>query len=179
MGLDNIDLFGYSMGGRLAIKLLFNYPKRFHKGIYLSIRPALFADERESRIQWEQKMMEELDKLSLEKWIENWYQLPIFTNFHPDPAFLERRYRLSKEEIKRQFTFFSVTKQPDFYPLLASTTNTHHFIYGENDPIKQRHLPLLNDLDAPVFTHLISNTSHNPHLQNPSSLSTLLKEILC
>jgi 2-succinyl-6-hydroxy-2,4-cyclohexadiene-1-carboxylate synthase len=79
LGMERIDLLGYSMGGRLALRLALAAPERVGALILESTSPGI-ADpaERATRRAADEALADRLERGGLEAFIDNWESQPLF-----------------------------------------------------------------------------------------------------
>ena len=101
--LDNLKiekcyLFGYSMGGRLALYLAINFPTRFEKIILESASPGLKSKvERSLRYESDLKLAYKLENSKYENFLSSWYSQPLFESLRQHNNFEKvRKRRLEK-----------------------------------------------------------------------------------
>lgn len=168
-------LVGYSMGGRIAMRLKTQYPDRFVKTVIISAHPGL--DESEKQKRWEQDLahVKELREGGLQQFLTSWYKSPIFAQFRECAAFDAIIKERSKKEIEPLAALLlqeSVAKQPSYWEAIAGA----HFLIGEEDSKYRALIPRLERAGAK--THIAKNCGHVLHLENPSWCRQQLEENL-
>jgi 2-succinyl-6-hydroxy-2,4-cyclohexadiene-1-carboxylate synthase len=92
-------LFGYSLGGRLALGLLARYPKRFARAVLVSAHPGLLNEaERSERRLHDQRFIRMLSEEGLAAFVAAWEKQPLWHTQHALPESLKaekRRERLA------------------------------------------------------------------------------------
>lgn len=102
--LDNLWLYGYSMGGRLAQNLFLSSPDRFSGLILESTHCGIYdAGKRQKRQTLDEKRAKEIES-DFEMFIKKWIKLPLFES--PDGA--------------KEFNYKSIIKQQDPALMAAS-----------------------------------------------------------
>lgn len=81
LGLRQVDLLGYSMGGRVALALAATYPGRVNKLILESASPGLSdPTDRRARMMSDESLAELIEQNGLEAFVEQWSRLPLFAS---------------------------------------------------------------------------------------------------
>lgn len=79
--LEQINLLGYSMGGRLALYLAVNYPQRIHKLILESASPGLKTEaEQAERRQRDEALADRIEADGMEAFVDYWESLPLWAS---------------------------------------------------------------------------------------------------
>ncbi|MFE8703299.1 2-succinyl-6-hydroxy-2,4-cyclohexadiene-1-carboxylate synthase [Cytobacillus sp. FJAT-54145] len=79
MGLERVDLLGYSMGGRLALSFAVTYPQKVRKLILESSTPGIDdEDGREKRILQDLSLATYIEKNGMEPFVDYWENIPLF-----------------------------------------------------------------------------------------------------
>jgi 2-succinyl-6-hydroxy-2,4-cyclohexadiene-1-carboxylate synthase len=98
LGVQQVDLLGYSMGGRLALTFVILYPERVRKLILESASPGI-SDELQRQ---ERRMKDaEVAKLIIDKGVKNfvdyWEDIPLFSSMKSLP--LTNRIEIRKQRL--------------------------------------------------------------------------------
>ena len=99
--LDRLDVrraavLGYSMGGRIALRLALQAPERLWAMVLESASPGIEdASEREERARSDADLAEAIERDGVEAFLERWQALPLFASQARLPAALQ-------EELRRQ-----------------------------------------------------------------------------
>ena len=86
-GREPATLVGYSMGARVALRLLVRHPGRFARAVLLGAHPGLVDDaERRQRRAWEDGLRATLASRGLPAFVDDWEALPILRPVRAVPA---------------------------------------------------------------------------------------------
>jgi 2-succinyl-6-hydroxy-2,4-cyclohexadiene-1-carboxylate synthase len=173
--LGAIPVIGYSMGGRIALELARTTPQLFQKVICLSSRVKLESFDALSRWEFEKKVVEKLSTLSLDRFFEWWYSLPLFGGFVPSKKSIEAKIALGTSALLEQFQNLSILNQKPFY---APFVQPIHLIYGKKDPLFLEMQYCFKESLQPIFLHNLDESGHLVHLEQPCHLARLLKKVL-
>lgn len=159
-------VIGYSMGGRLALKLSAN----FSKVILISANLGTTVC-RESRKIQDENWAKKLETLPLKCFLNEWYKQPLFNTLKNHPCFskvLERRMKINPEKAAKMLRKYSVAKQPTYH---VGNKNIF-FIYGSEDP------KYAQEYESLERSFSITNAGHAVHIEQPEELAKKIKEIL-
>ena len=165
-------LFGYSMGGRLALYLALKFPQYFTKVILESASPGLkTAAARLARIKHDSELATEIENNCFGDFLNKWYQQPIFSSIKIDPKFntlLERRLQNNPIEVAKSLRYMSIGCQPCLWQHLVNNQLPLLLLVGEFD---QKFIEINQEIAncCPVaYLEIIKNSSHNVHFEEPN-----------
>jgi 2-succinyl-6-hydroxy-2,4-cyclohexadiene-1-carboxylate synthase len=135
--MPQVNLLGYSMGGRLALYLAVHYPDRFLKMILESASPGLEnSREQKQRQEQDERLAQALEKKGLEPFLREWYNLPLFQNLSSLPAFTEmfqRRLHNDPLDLARSLRQMGTGSQPSLWSRLPEVQLPVLILAGEKD----------------------------------------------
>jgi 2-succinyl-6-hydroxy-2,4-cyclohexadiene-1-carboxylate synthase len=171
LNIPKCSLCGYSMGGRLALYLMLNFPQQFEQVILESTSAGLPTEtERLQRIQQDQKLAEELRTSDFQSFLENWYNQPMFKSLqsYPNlPQLIEKRLQNKPVELAKSLLYMGTGQQPPLWEKLPQNQIPLLLLVGELDKKFGQINQKMADLCPPARLEVISNTGHNIHLENP------------
>jgi 2-succinyl-6-hydroxy-2,4-cyclohexadiene-1-carboxylate synthase len=178
---DNCYLFGYSLGGRLALYLALHYPDRWQKVILESASFGLSTTQaRKQRQQQDAAIARKLRQPNLDfaAFIQNWYQQSVFTgiNQHPNfPELITSRFNNNPLALARSLETIGLGQQPYLGELLKINKIPLLLLAGERDPkfVEIGHQIAKNCPYSEII--VVPNCSHNVHFQQ---LDLWLKAVL-
>ena len=167
--IDQANLVGYSMGGRLALYLALNYPDRFPKAAIESGSPGLKTErERSARIQRDRELANRLET-NFQQFLIDWYDQPLFRSFKAHPEFeqlLKARSHNRPVELARSLREMGTGLQPSLWEKLESHCNPLLLMVGECDrkfvEINQEMAALCETAELAIAP----NAGHNIHFEN-------------
>lgn len=166
-------LIGYSAGGRMALELKQRFPDHYGKIILISAHLGGLTEE-EKKVRWkiDQDWMEKLKNGSFDKFLQEWYDQPLFSSLKKSPAFLpmlERRKKQDPHQLAQFLNAYSLSKKtPPEAPL------NYFYICGKED---LKYVKLYRKLGRLNKIYTIKNAGHAVHLENPKALAEILEEI--
>lgn len=174
--LDNLKikkcyLFGYSMGGRLALYLAINFPTRFEKIILESASPGLRDEvERSLRRESDFKLADKLENSNFLEFLFNWYNQPLFQSLEQHNNFDKlRKMRLENNplELAKSLRNLGIGNQPSLWDRLSNHQIPTLLIVGEYDHKFQAINTEMTELCQVAQVKIISKSGHNIHCENP------------
>lgn len=87
LGIEKVDVLGYSMGGRLALTFAILYPEMVRKLVLESASPGLETEEeRKSRCINDFKLASFIKEEGIESFVDYWGRIPLFNTMENLPA---------------------------------------------------------------------------------------------
>jgi 2-succinyl-6-hydroxy-2,4-cyclohexadiene-1-carboxylate synthase len=174
-------LFGYSLGGRIALYLALHYPQYWSKVVLesASVGLATLAAQQERQRQ-EQAIARKLRQPNLDfaEFIDHWYQQPVFQgiNAQPNfPALIAQRRQNQPLALAQSLENAGLGSQPYLGQLLSNNQIPLLLMVGAND----NKFVVINQAMAascPAAELLIvPHCSHNIHWQQPQLWSQTLQ----
>lgn len=183
--LDTLDrgnierpvLYGYSMGGRLALYLALRWPDRFSAAFLESTSPGLATSlERSDRRQQDKRLAQSI-QTDFPEFLNNWYQADLFKSLKTHPSFLQlldRRHQNDPDELARSILNMGTGSQPSLWSELPQAQIPLHLIVGTADSkfcaINQK----MQQLCPTSQLHTIPNIGHNLHIEALSAIGQIL-----
>lgn len=181
---------GYSMGGRLALYLAAHYPNSFPVTFAIAASAGLECEgDRQKRQQLDERRASILEHCtqtnscsnscanSFEKFLTDWYQMPLFSHLANHPSFgemLNRRRQNNPQLLAHSLRYLGLGQQPFLLPVLEKYSGNLHLVVGEYDN------KFLGINRAIVRYHLcaqltiIPNSGHTIPLENAVALAHIL-----
>jgi 2-succinyl-6-hydroxy-2,4-cyclohexadiene-1-carboxylate synthase len=132
-------LFGYSLGGRLALGLLARYPGRFERAVLVSAHPGLRTEaQRRERRKQDDRFVRLLRERGLVEFVSAWENEPVWRTQRALPEAIragKRRERLTHtpEGLARSLISVGLGHMPDLRPELARIASKVDFLAGALD----------------------------------------------
>lgn len=121
-------VFGYSMGGRIALGLLARHPAKVGSLVLASAHPGLAEDERDARRRLDAKRAADLRAGGMSAFFERWDRQPLFSR-RPTPD----RSGLTTDALARVLTRLSPADMPSLWEVLGRSTVPLTYLVGEHD----------------------------------------------
>ncbi|WP_300562604.1 2-succinyl-6-hydroxy-2,4-cyclohexadiene-1-carboxylate synthase [Companilactobacillus sp.] len=181
LNLVNINLVGYSMGGRLAIAYALKYPKRINS-LFLESTTAGISDQQQrlDRQNHDKKLAHSVIDQGMDKFIENWEKLPLFSSQQAvsknDFTFMhQQRIDQNPINVANSLLEMGTGKQPNYWPDVGQLSKLSvKIIVGSKDSkfIKIGHR--LHELIHGSTLTVVSNSGHNVHFETPIEYKKIL-----
>ncbi|MEK6220680.1 MAG: 2-succinyl-6-hydroxy-2,4-cyclohexadiene-1-carboxylate synthase [Chloroflexota bacterium] len=172
LNLYNVNLLGYSMGGRLALTFAIQFPKLVNTLILESANPGIQESNlRRQRASEDAQRANQINKIGLDKFIDTWYEIPLFESLSQhgekfNELKAKRKHNDATWAIKT-IAELSPGVQPELWSSLNKVSMPTLFLAGQLD---QKYTKLsaralgYNDLFKLV---IIPNAGHNIHFEHP------------
>jgi 2-succinyl-6-hydroxy-2,4-cyclohexadiene-1-carboxylate synthase len=175
-------LWGYSLGGRLALYLALTYPHYFARVVLESTSPGLTTEaERQHRRQQDQAWIEQLQTRPFEQFLENWYAQSLFHSLRGHPEFsalLQRRLDNRPQDLIYSLRYLGLGHQPSRWPDLAMLPMPALLLAGEQDPkfclVNQR---MVEQISQGQF-YCFQQAGHNLHWEGPQAVVAVVRDFL-
>ncbi len=170
LNFAKVYLFGYSMGGRLALYLMLHYPQQFERVILESASPGLRTKiERSQRLQADFKRAEELENYDFKQFLTNWYNQPLFQTLKRHKKFnkiFNFRLQNNQIELAKSLRNMGTGVQPSLWEKLLNNPIKLLLMVGENDHKFIKINQKMADLSSETTLKFIPDCGHNIHLEN-------------
>jgi 2-succinyl-6-hydroxy-2,4-cyclohexadiene-1-carboxylate synthase len=179
-GFAGSELFGYSLGARIALGLLARHRGLFRRATLVGCHPGL-SDEaaRRERRESDRRWCELLEKQGLEPFVDQWQAQPLFSSQLRLPTSLlaeQRRERLSHHPLGlcQALRCMGLAEMPDFRDALPEIDCRLELFVGSLD---EKFLGLEKAMVSrlPRATlHVVEDVGHNVLLERPDALLAAL-----
>lgn len=179
--IEQANLVGYSMGGRLALYLALNYPERVPKAVIESGSPGLRTElERAQRRQRDRELAEQLEA-NFDQFLTDWYNMPLFKTVTAHPHFQQLRKERTQNnpgELARSLREMGTGMQPSLWKQLAAHCQPLLLIVGQCDrkfiAINQEMATLCSTAELTI----VPDCGHNVHFEKPEAFLDRLQRFL-
>ena len=186
LNIRQINLLGYSMGGRLALYFTGKFPNRCIRTVLESASPGLkTAEEQERRQRQDDVIAHRLDTTPLPVFLDHWYQNPLFASLQQHPAayaaMLARRQHNQPHQLAAALRGFSTGRQPSLWPALPTIGTPLCLLVGALDAKFIRlNREMLTGLSASkqATLRIVENCGHNIHLEDPAAYAIAILQYL-
>ncbi|MFV9505055.1 MAG: 2-succinyl-6-hydroxy-2,4-cyclohexadiene-1-carboxylate synthase [Oscillochloridaceae bacterium umkhey_bin13] len=181
LGLAQVDLLGYSMGGRVALQLACTAPERIKRLILLSASPGL-ADpaERAARIASDEALADKIEARGLHWFVDHWASIPLFasqqTNLSANEraALRQRRLQGNPSGYANSLRGMGTGRMANLWPALPTLNLPTLLITGALDA---KFVALGQQMAAalPQARHVsLPAVGHAVHLEQPQACAKLV-----
>jgi 2-succinyl-6-hydroxy-2,4-cyclohexadiene-1-carboxylate synthase len=183
LGVSAAHLVGYSLGGRLALHFARQYPERVSSLVLESASPGLAGRvERRLRRQEDDHRAEQIRQVGMEKFLEDWYRMPLFAALQRQPALLAALQRSragnDRQAMARVVAELSPGRQPSLWGKLSQVRMPVLLLAGELD-VKYTALVGRMALELPGAEVAVAlGVGHNVHLEAPEWYARQIRQFL-
>ena len=172
---------GYSMGGRLCLRLALDRPDLVRGLVLLSASPGIAdAGERAARREADEKLAREIERDGVDVFLERWLRQPLFSTLPEDAAGLDAR--------RSGNTVTALT-----HALRALGAGAQEPLWDRLGDLEPPFVPAAGVLDEKyvdiaftmagrvgpgVHPILIGGAGHAAHLENPDGVAALLRRVV-
>lgn len=171
------QVFGYSMGGRLALALALRRPEKIAR-LVLESGTAGIADpaERARRKADDDALADSIERSGMEEFVERWEQHPTLASLRPFTAQL-RPERLAHRPsgLASALRHLGAGAQPSYWEDLKTLRTPVRLICGARDEKFSTLSRRMHDLLPRADLVVIPDCGHAPHLERPQAFVEALQ----
>ncbi|MBS4191801.1 2-succinyl-6-hydroxy-2,4-cyclohexadiene-1-carboxylate synthase [Bacillus sp. FJAT-49705] len=184
MKIEQTDLLGYSMGGRLALTFALKYPEKVRKLILESSSPGLETDmEREDRRLQDEKLAVRIREHGIEKFVDYWENIPLFESQKRLPEIIRRKLRMERLRnttlgLMNSLKGMGTGSQPSWWGHLEQLKAPALFITGRID---EKFCLITEKMQKKVKyakSITVDDCGHAIHVEKPEIFGTIVSEFL-
>lgn len=179
---EELLLYGYSMGGRLALDLSLRYLPVTKLIVESSSFGLSSPGEREERLTSDQTLISE-PQFKQEAFLRKWYAAPLFYNYNSHPRFesdLKNKLPHDYREWQKAMALFS----PGYDSLKSETIAdlkmkalSVYMVTGSHDEKYRDHMQEIAT-ELGLSLDFVTEAGHNPHRTHPIEMRAILLKIL-
>lgn len=181
--IKTFDVLGYSMGGRTALALTVQFPKRIEKCILESASPGI-ADGRKKaeRLLIDQKRSE-LIVSDYNEFLNFWQSMPLFqTQQQAQETLLKAQHEDRLQQIPTEaadsLLKYGTGVQRSYWYDLSRLHNHFYLITGSEDKKFIRVAETMSERLKSAKLDIVENCGHNIHLENYEAYINIVREYL-
>lgn len=172
-GFSRCAWLGYSMGGRLALRVATNFPQAVERLALIGASPGLaFSEERAARVASDELLAQTIERDGVEAFVDYWENIPLFASqkrLPPERQTAIRAGRLRNEAVGLAGSLRGMgtgTQEP-FYDRLASLRMPVLALAGELDT---KYTAIAREMATAVpdaRARVVPGAGHAAHSENP------------
>lgn len=182
LGIEKVNLVGYSMGARLALAFAHQFPERLQR-LFLESGTAGIADQtdRDARVASDEQKADRIERDGMAAFVADWEKLPLFASQQnasaEQQAFMhEQRVNQTATNVANSLRGFGTGAMPDYWPELPNLQVPVVLITGSDD-VK---FTVINDQMAEALPSVariaVANAGHNVHFEQATTVMNILME---
>ena len=184
LGLDAVDLIGYSMGGRVALHLAITAPGRIRSIVLESSSPGI-ADptERQARVVADDSLADYVERKGIDAFVDRWENQPLFEsqrNLSPTvrSALRSQRRRNNPVGLANSLRGMGAGRQESLWRSLPTIEAPVLLIAGGLDAKYCRIAREMSSLLPNARLEIVHNAGHAVHLERPAAFEQLVLDFL-
>lgn len=171
---------GYSMGGRLCLRLAVDRPDLVQSLVLVGASPGISDPaERAARAESDAGLAADIERLGTAAFVERWLAQPLFENFTPAPADLAARRANASGGLAAALRRLGTGVQEPLWSRLATLRMPVLAIAGQDDT---RYMHLAEEMADAIGVNAqvvaLAGAGHAAHLERPASFARLLSAFL-
>ncbi len=184
LGLERFDLLGYSLGGRVALRVALKAPQRVLRLVLESSSPGIRdADERRRRRDSDRALAQSLEADGLPAFVERWLALDLFRTQRLLPAARQQAVREAKLRQRPQGLAYSLLgagagMDEDVWESLGEIRGRVLLIGGMADQKYGRILAEMAERLPDARLVRVPRVGHTVHLERPRLFAQYVGEFL-
>ncbi|UII55313.1 2-succinyl-6-hydroxy-2,4-cyclohexadiene-1-carboxylate synthase [Cytobacillus spongiae] len=184
LGIEQVDILGYSMGGRLALTIAMLYPERVRKLILESASPGiLFSNDRQERRRQDQQLAHFILEEGIERFVEKWENITLFQTQKNLPIDIQSQIRNQRRKnselgLANSLLGMGTGSQSSWWNLLGECAVETLLITGELDLKFCTIAEKMQNMLAKCKWVNVNGCGHAIHVEEPEKFGTIVSEFL-
>jgi 2-succinyl-6-hydroxy-2,4-cyclohexadiene-1-carboxylate synthase len=184
LGLAQVNLLGYSMGGRVALHMAVAHSERVSALVLESTSPGLAAPaERQARVASDEALANSIEQHGLEVFVDGWSRLPLFASQAALPDAVRaglraQRLRNNPRGLANCLRGLGTGVTPPLWDRLTEVRSPTLVIAGALDT---KYVDIAQAMAAGLATSrlaIVPDAGHTTHLEQPEAFDRLVLEFL-
>ncbi|WP_223595788.1 2-succinyl-6-hydroxy-2,4-cyclohexadiene-1-carboxylate synthase [Neobacillus bataviensis] len=184
LGAKQVDLLGYSMGGRLALTFAVLFPERIRNLILESASPGLQSEaDRETRRMKDAELANFIKDKGLTEFVDYWEEIPLFSTMKRLPLTIKKSIRLQRLNnsplgLANSLIGMGTGAQPSWWQNLQQLSCEVLLVTGSEDKkfctIAEK---MLKGLENGTWV-VVENSGHAIHVEETEKFGTIVSDFL-
>ena len=180
MGIERVVVAGYSMGGRLALRLALAHPARCSALVLESTSPGIASpDERAARRRSDAELADLIEREGIEAFVDRWETLPLWASqqsLPPEDRLRQRRIRLSHSPagLANSLRGAGAGEDPPVLDRLGELTMPVLLLAGALDAPYVEHANAMAARIPDALVHVEPGAGHAVHLERPRRVASII-----
>jgi 2-succinyl-6-hydroxy-2,4-cyclohexadiene-1-carboxylate synthase len=173
----DLEVGGYSMGGRLALHIAVALPDRVRRLILVGASPGL-ADRREraERCAADEALADEIEGMTIEEFAERWARTPVLAGQPPAvlAAVTAQRLRNTPAGLAAALRGLGTGALPSLWDRLGGLAIPVDLVVGERDEKFREVAERMAAALPAARVHVVPGAGHAVHLENPPAVADII-----
>jgi 2-succinyl-6-hydroxy-2,4-cyclohexadiene-1-carboxylate synthase len=171
---------GYSLGGRLALRVALDRPDLVGSLILLGATAGIEdADARAARVEIDERLAGGLERKGVEQFVDGWLAQALFSRLSRADAGLEERRQGTVEGLASALRLLGTGAQEPVWERLGEITVPVLLLAGEHDTkFSAIAFRLATGIGESAALTFVPGAGHAAHLERPQSVATILNRFL-
>ncbi|MED3561623.1 2-succinyl-6-hydroxy-2,4-cyclohexadiene-1-carboxylate synthase [Bacillus xiapuensis] len=184
LGINQVDVLGYSMGGRLALSFAILYPEKVRKLILESASPGLETEEeRKNRCMNDLKLANRIKEHGIESFVDYWEKIPLFSTMEQIPdktkkVIRQQRLTNSPVGLENSLIGMGTGAQPSWWGNLQLLNCNVLILSGEKDLKFCGIAEKMNQKLKMASWVVVENRGHAIHVEDAEKFGTIVSDFL-
>lgn len=175
---DDLYLYGYSMGGRLAFQLIASHPNLFSGVMIESSHCGIDSEsERSNRQKTDEKRAEQIEE-NFEKFVDDWTHLPLFQHTPDEMKSVYKKVMQAQNPntLIASLRGFGAGVMPSVCSKMTESDLPLTLIAGELDDKYVKKMTAIHEITVGSNLKIVENAGHRVHADQPEELIKILKK---
>ncbi|CAH2717465.1 2-hydroxy-6-oxo-2,4-heptadienoate hydrolase [Neobacillus rhizosphaerae] len=185
LGVKQIDLLGYSMGGRLALTFAVLFPDRVRKLVLESTSPGLSTvEEREFRRMKDAELARLIKEQGIKSFVDYWEEIPLFSTMRRLPSVTKEKIRAqrlsnSPEGLANSLLGMGTGSQSSWWGLPIRQLECEILLLTGGEDVKFCRIAegMMKDIKNGTWI-IFENSGHAIHVEEPEKFGTIVSDFL-
>jgi 2-succinyl-6-hydroxy-2,4-cyclohexadiene-1-carboxylate synthase len=166
---------GYSMGGRLCLRLAIDRPDLVRALVLVSASPGLRdAAEREARVASDEALARDIERDGVDAFLERWLAQPMFASIPPERWEIDARRRLEPEYLTECLRVLGTGAMQPLWDRLSELSMPVLLVTGTDDAKFTAIAQEMREAIGPNAEHVALAGGHALLLEQPADLRDLV-----
>lgn len=171
LGLEKVNLIGYSMGGRIGLYMAVHYPNYVKKLVVENGNPGIEDNTlRQERAVLDDERANKLRKNGIDSFVDKWYQASLFDSLQNQPILLDKVLNIRKKNdpiwMAKVISELSPGRQKPLWKYLNLLKMPVMYLTGNLDDKYTEIQRRIEEVSIGKLFAVIPEAGHNVHLES-------------
>lgn len=179
-GPEPATWFGYSLGGRLALRVALDRPQLVDAMVLLGATAGLEdAADRAARMEMDERLAGGLERKGVERFVDGWLAQALFSRLSRSAAGVEERRRGTVDGLAAALRLLGAGAQEPVWARLGELTMPVLLIAGEHDTkFSAIGFRMAAEIGDNAGISFVPGAGHAAHLERPDSVAAIVSRFL-